>query len=264
LHQHPGREADARPATDPNVLYLRCILCTGLALLVGALAATNASAEPVDLGNPAPRWIEARFEISPPDRPGQIDTVYTEPFAAWFAPGQEPGEVTVLVDGGVVEKHLLQGEEPRPGSFSDFVWVFDAETGHVRSATVSGTLIRRLRLGLTTCDVDAQVRIRMDTRGRAGFKQRRQLLGQEYHRFCVGDGPSPCTLVEPRPYDPFSGYVNAVGEISAHSGLVQVHGFSPLGEAIFSELEGPLDERQADRLVATPASVHVSSPPPPE
>ena len=56
--------------------------------------------------------------------------------------------------------------------------------------------------------------------------------------------------------------MNAVGAIGANSGPIRFESFSPLGEAIFSELEYPLDGPWPDPLLAAPVSAHVSSPPP--
>jgi hypothetical protein len=245
------------------MLTLRCLLCAGIALLVAALEPLQALAEPMDLRDAEPRWVQVRFELSPPDRPGQTDTVYSPPFAAWLEPGERPGEVRVTVDGRIVEQHLLPDYEPRPGSFSDFVWIFDAETGHVRSAKVSGAVLRRLRLGLTSWKVTARISVEMNTRSDAGFTQPAQLLGQRVHRFCAAADPGPCTLVPARTYDPITGYVNAVGAIGANSGPVRFESFSPLGEAVFSEIDYPLDGPWPDPLLAAPATAHVSSPPPP-
>jgi hypothetical protein len=217
----------------------------------------------MDLRDPEPRWVQVRFELSPPDRPGQTDTVYSPPFAAWLECGQRPGEVSVTVDGRIVEQHLLPDHEPRPGSFSDFVWIFDAETGHVRSAKVSGAVRRRLRLGLASWKVTARIRVEMNTSSDAGFTQPANLLGQRVHRFCAAADTSPCTLVPARTYDPITGYVNAVGAIGANSGPIRFESFSPLGEAIFSELDYPLDGPWPDPLLAAPVSAHVSSAPPP-
>jgi len=165
------------------MLTLRCSLCAGIALLATALEPLQALAVPMDLRDPEPRWVQVRFELSPPDRPGQTDSVYSPPFAAWLEPGERPGEVSVTVDGRTVEQHLLTEHEPRPGSFSNFVWIFDAETGHVRSAKVSGAVRRRLHLGLTSWKVTARIHVEMDTRGDAGFTQASNLLGQPVHRF---------------------------------------------------------------------------------
>ena len=46
-------------------------LYTVLALMALLLAAP-AAAEPMDLSNPEARWVAVRFEVSPEDRPGQV------------------------------------------------------------------------------------------------------------------------------------------------------------------------------------------------
>jgi hypothetical protein len=202
------------------MLALRRLLCAGIALLAAAFEPLQALAEPMDLHDLEPRWVQVRFELSPPDRPGQTDTVYSPPFAAWLEPGEQPGEVSVTVGGRIVEQHLLPNHEPRPGSFSDFVWIFDAETGHVRSAKVSGAVRRQLRLGLASWKVTARIRIEMNTRSDAGFRQPANLLGQWVHRFCAAADSGPCTLVPTHTYNPSTGYVNAVGAIRANSGPI--------------------------------------------
>jgi hypothetical protein len=103
----------------------------------------------------------------------------------------------------------------------------------------------------------------MNTLERAGFKQPAQLLGQRVHHFCAAADKRACTLVPAHAYDPITGYVNAVGEIGANSGPVQLRSFSPLGEAIFSEIDEGLDGRWPDSLLAAPVGTHVSSAPPP-
>jgi len=244
------------------MLTLRYLLCAGIVLLAAALGPLQAIAKPMDLRDAKPRWVQVRFELSPPDQPGQTDTVYSPPFAAWLEPGERPGEVRITVDGRTVEQHLIPEQEPRPGSFSDFVWVFDAETGHVRSAQVSGAVRRQLRLGLANLKVTARIRVEMNTRSDAGFKKPAHLLGHRVHRFCAASDTGPCTLVPARSYDPNTGYVNAVGTIWANSGPFRFRSFSPLGEAIFSEIDDPLDGPWPDLLLAAPVSAHVSSPPP--
>jgi hypothetical protein len=240
----------------------RCLLCAGIALIAAAFEPLQALAEPMDLRDPEPRWVQVRFELSPSDQPGQTDTVYSPPFAAWLEPGERPGEVSVTVDGRTVEQHLLLDQEPRPGSFSDFVWIFDVETGHVRSARVSGAVRQRLQLGRASWKVTARIRIEMNTRSDAGFKKPANLMGQRVRRFCAAEDSGSCTLVPARTYDPITGYVNAVGAIGADSGAIRIESFSPLGEAIFSELDYPLDGLWPDALLAAPVSAHVSSAPP--
>jgi hypothetical protein len=45
-----------------------------------------------------------------------------------------------------------------------------------------------------------------------------------------------CELVPAQRFDPDTGYVNAVGELSARSSLLTTKSFSPIGEAIFEEV----------------------------
>lgn len=212
-------------------------------LLLSLLSQAPAFAEPMNLGDPQPRWVTARFEVSPAQRPGQLDTVYTQEFPAWFAPDDVEGRVKVTIDGGIVEQYLLAEHRPVKGSFSDYVWIFDVPSGHVTSATVAGRLIRTLDWGFFTSEVEASIRVQMATRSEtgapalAGFASPRSRLGQLLFRFCtVGDGKG-CTRVSAVPYDPRSGYVNAVGPILARSRGITTRAFSPLGEARFGEID---------------------------
>ncbi len=216
-----------------------------LVLLVAALTATVATAEPMDLGNPDARWVSVRFEVSPADRPGQIDTVYSDRIVARLEPGKHAGRVELTISGRAVEDQLLREHDPVPGSFSDFVWSFDAATGHVLSATVSGTLIRSLDLGLWTSQLEARVRFEMDTRRIAGFRGARRLLGQRVHHFCLPNPAEECHPVNASAYDSATGYVNAVGHVDVETRLMQLRTFSSLGEAIFSELDPSPDHRWA-------------------
>ena len=87
----------------PEMAMLRCLLCAGIVLTAAAFEPLQALAEPMDLRDPEPRWVQVRFELSPSDQPGQTDTVYSPPFAAWLESGERPGEVSVTVDGRTVE-----------------------------------------------------------------------------------------------------------------------------------------------------------------
>lgn len=210
----------------------------GLTLAVFAPAA---AADPVDLANPEPRWVSVRFEISPPDDPGQTNTLYSQAYPAWLQAGERPGEVQLSIDGAAMERYLRRSRDPVAGSFSDFVWHVDVATGHVRSAGFSGRLHERVGLGLS---VKAPMRVRMGTQVSAGYEAARRVLGNRYHRYCMSSSRG-CTLVEPKAYDPATGYVNAVGDIRVSSGPIEVRSFSPLGEALFSEVDAPLGERVA-------------------
>jgi hypothetical protein len=185
----------------------------------------------MDLSLDRPRRIAVRFETAPPDRPDQIDTHYTAPLAAWLEPGEHPGETRVTIDARMVERYLFGDQNPVPGSFGDFVWIFDAASGQVRSAEVSGRLRHHIAWGHF---VETPVWVHMDTLHIAGFAPPQRLLGHVYRSYCGREDPE-CTLVRARSYDPRTGYVNAVGEIVARQGPLQVRSFSPLGEAVFNE-----------------------------
>lgn len=230
-------------------MLARVVWSAALLLLSGP-----AFAVPMDLRDLRERWVVVEFEVSPPNKPYQLRTIYTEPIRAWFEPASEPGRVRVTIDGGIVERQLMRGEKPKPGSFSDFVWVFDVETGRVVSATLSGTLSRTLHWGLGRGDVEAKISAEMASDAVAGFKPPLRLLGNVLHRFCRDPENRRCTLVEGRSYDFGSGYVNAVGRMRVGSKLSATGVFSPLGEAVFSEIEG------AD---ASDATTPLTPPPPP-
>jgi hypothetical protein len=208
------------------------LLLLGLLLLLPG----SGRADPVDLLDPTPRWIDVAYEISPRDRPDQSDTRYTPKIRARLEPA-EPGFVRITVAGRDVERVLLVDDEPVPGSFSDFVWVFDASSGAVVTATVSGTLIKTLDWGLFDSKVRAAIEVTMGTGRDVGFESPRRWLGQEIFEFCDDAGDAKCRLVPAKDYDSSRGYVNAVGNLSVRFGDLVVRTFSPLGEAMFSEVE---------------------------
>ncbi len=232
----------------------------GRGALLAILAAFPAAAEPLDLGDATPRWVAVEFEVSPSDRPAQLRSRYTPRLPARLEPTQTPDNLRLTVSGRLVEKFLLTDQHPAPGSFDDFTWIFDAVTGHVRSARVSGILLRELGWGFASWKTDARVDIRMDTRQPIGFKRTR-LFGEAYHRICAEPDRSECTVVQPHALDPRTGYVNAVGTVTAQSGPLRLRSFSPLGEAVFTEIDDPFDSiwKRLDRELV---HADVASPPP--
>jgi hypothetical protein len=198
----------------------------------------------VDFSNPAPRWVEIAFEVSPRDRPGQIDTHYTPKIDAWLDT-VEPGRIRVTIDHGDVERILLAEENPIAGSFSDFVWIFEAGSGEVLSASMSGELEKELDWGLFDSKVRAAIEVDMATRRDVGFKPARRWMGQEFFATCRSIDEKRCTEVRARGYDPERGYVNAIGDLQVRFGEVVLHTFSPLGEAKLYEI--------GTSVVATPA-----------
>jgi len=230
---------------------LRCRLASTALLLL----APAASAEPMDLDNPAPRWITVRFEVSPSARPLQRDAHYTPPLPAWLEPGALPGEVKVTVAGKLVERHMMDDQEPLPGSFSDFVWTFDQRTGHVRSATLSGVILKRVPLGLSDLVVETPIHVAMDTASPAGYGRTKRLFGHRILDFCEPTTSKRCQAVRPTLYDPETGYVNALGRVSADAQVARIRSYSPLGEAVFSEAEPQLaSEGTPPVSLAPPAS----------
>jgi hypothetical protein len=218
--------------------------------LLVLLLAGPAYPSPVDLRDPRPRWVTVEFEVSPPEKPAQLDTVYTDRLPAWLEPGDTAGQVKVSIESRVVEQQLLADENPKEGSFGDFVWVFDAETGHVISAMLSGTLIREIGWGIFRSSVATSIRVEMATHKRGGFEGPKRMLGHLVFAYCEGAGRPGCTLVEAVPYDSEDGYVNAVGDLAADFHGVTLRTFSPLGEAIFRE------------ITAKPTSARSSTSPP--
>ena len=213
---------------------LPLILCCTASLL---LISGPALAAPMDLRDLQARWVAVEFEVSPSSRPYQLRTIFTGQVRAWFEPLPQSGQVRVTIRGDAVERQVLPEQKPKAGSFSDFVWVFDIETGHVVSATLSGTLWRTLDWGIVRREVETRITADMTSIGVAGFKPPLRLLGNVYHRFCDDSESSRCTLIEGQGYDFESGYVNAVGKMKVGSKVAVVGAFSPLGEAVFSEID---------------------------
>lgn len=213
--------------------FARCFLS-----LAALLVAAPAGAEPMDLSDPTARWVSVRFEVSPPDHPGQIRSRFSRRFLARLEPGE--GELRVTVAAPVVEEHLFTSQEPSPGTFSDFVWTFDPSTGHVTSARTSGVLLREIGWGFVRWKTDAAVEVAMDTYDPVGFRTSR-LMGEAYPEVCRKPDASRCTVIYPVRYDDETGYVNAVGQVTARSAGIVVRSFSPLGEAIFGEIDDPFD-----------------------
>ena len=202
-------------------------------LLICPLAAL--SAEPMRLDDPNPRWVVVQFENSPKDRPDLLDGVYTRPFAAWLEPDDQ-GRVTVRVNRDILEKDLFRENDPVAGSFSDFVWVFDRETGDVVSAAFSGAFSYTIDWGFVKSAVEAKVEARMATTRKGGFRPARRIFGRALIGYCEDVESRRCQAVPPQRYDAGRGYVNAVGYLSIDSPVKRFDTFSAVGEARFSEI----------------------------
>lgn len=208
-------------------------MCGALLLLSGRAAA----AEPLDLFDSRPREIAVSFEVSPREQPARTQAVFSRDFRAFVEPGLRPSELRVVIPAQTVEAHLLGDQNPIPQSFSDFVWTFDSETGHVVSARMRGRVEPVLDWGFMKTRTHAEIHVEMGTTGLGGFNRPRHVLGNLVFRYCAALDDPNCQLVEASPYDSQTGYVNAVGQVWVHSPVLDVWNFSPLGEAVFRELD---------------------------
>lgn len=214
------------------------LLAAGAVGLPAAPVLAGPAARPLDLSDPTPRWVEVSFESSPADLPGQLAAVWTPRYPARLAPALREGWVTVAVPPEVVERVLLRSQGAEPGTFGPFVWIFDAESGHVVAAELAGEVTRQLEIGWLRPRVRARIHAHMETLRPAGFLPARSLLGELVFEHCVPGEDPRCTDVFPRPLDPATGYVNAVGLLEARGFGHTTRSFSCLGEARFTE-RGP-------------------------
>ena len=209
-----------------------------LALTVG-VAVSPVRAEPMRLDDPTPRPVIVHFENSPRNEPALLDRSYGPPLLARIEPAGAD-LARVVIDGSSVARHLFGDDAPDPGSFSDFVWLFDVRSGHVLDARLEGSIVQQIDWGFVRSATSAHVRARMSTREQAGFLPARRVLGNWVFRHCDPSEVSGvgCRPVEAVRYDSELGYVNAVGVIEVATPLgIDAQTFSPLGEAIFLELE---------------------------
>lgn len=208
-----------------------------LGVALASLLVTAARAEPLDLSDPTPRWIEVRFEISPEDAPGRLDHAWSPARRAFLEPIVGQRAIRIRIPREELERQLRSnGTDPVDGSFSEFVWTLDPATGHVLAAELSGRVREVFSLGFLRSAAEIEIRVEMTTRAVAGYRPVHQILGQPLHAFCAGpEQARDCTLVQPSLYDPHRGYVNAVGSLRAVSALAHIQTFSPLGEVVFSE-----------------------------
>ena len=228
-----GSEDDVAQPTDLSLARTTLAIVFAIATCGGSARASD----PMDLGDPRPRPVSVRFETSPSDQPGRLASFYTDAVPAWFEPADMPGQVRVTITGEAVETRWFHNQRLRRGSFSDYVWIFDAATGDVVSAHLRGTLVRSFDFGVLQSDIETEIEAEMTTHTRAGFEPGRLRLGQLVFPFCLRDG-GDCTIVTPVRYDRRTGYVNAVGALVGRAMGAAARSFSPLGEAIFSEADG--------------------------
>lgn len=213
------------------------VIAIGVVLSISTEAQATAGA--LDLLDPTPRDVVVSFEVSPRESPAQTNAEFSREFKASLEPGARPSEVRVVIPAKTVEEHLLGSQRPIPNSFSDFVWTFDVETGHVISAHLQGRVTPELDWGFMTTETEADIQVEMGTARIGGFKRPRRILGQLVFSYCTNTEDPGCHLVETAPFDRATGYVNAIGQVWVHSTIVDLWNFSPMGEAIFREVDRP-------------------------
>ena len=223
----------------------RQTLAWGLANLLGWCTAVAVRAEPLDLFDARPREIAVSFEVSPREAPARTRAVFSREFSAFVEAGTRDSQLRVVIPAHTVEHFLLSDDNPVHESFTDFVWTFDVETGHVLSAQLEGRVKPELDFGLLKTTIHAEIEVEMQTTGQAGFRRPRHVLGNLVFRYCSETDDPGCRLVEATPYDPRTGYVNAVGRVLVRSPVMDVRNFSPLGEARFRELDVSHDRFEA-------------------
>jgi hypothetical protein len=205
------------------------------AVLVACVPVSSAVAEPLHLDERRARPIHVAIELSPPELPARLDHHYSERVVAWFEPGPGPARATVRIAGTDMER-VLRSYDPVAGSFGDYVWIFDTLTGHVLSASLDGAFHQRLDWGPMHTQVRADVSARMSTLQMAGHLAPRRRMGHAVFEHCLIED-ADCHTVAPRPLDPTTGYVNAVGKLVVEVvGSLGTQTFSPLGEAVFTEM----------------------------
>ena len=197
--------------------------------------AGEALGQALDLTNPRARMISVAFESSDSELPGSLDQTYNTPVQGWFSPGPGPGQARVRIPASQVEG-MISDHKPVPGTFSDFVWIFDAHTGHVESASFAGVVRPTISWGFFETEIETAILTELRTSVSAGFREPEKRFGQRVFRYCE-DASLACHRIQPAPLDPRSGYVNAVGKVHAVAlGGIETESFSPMGEAIFREI----------------------------
>ena len=197
--------------------------------------AGEAQGQALDLTNPEARMISVTFENSGSELPGALNRKYGTPVQGWFVPGPGPGQALVRIPASQVEG-MVSAYKPVPGTFSDFVWIFDIQTGHVESASFAGVVKPTVSWGFFETEVETAIVTEMRTSVSAGFREPEKRFGQMVFSYCE-DASLACHRIQPAPLDARSGYVNAVGRVRAVApGGIETESFSPMGEAIFQEV----------------------------
>lgn len=205
-----------------------------ITILIPLAAATRANAnDPMDLARTEARWISVQVINA---LPGERHPRPGPPARAWYAVGDRPGERVVTVPGPEVERIFFANRSPVDRSFSDFVWVFDAETGHVLSASFTGMVSEPVWIGPLQATARVAIAARLSTRMPGGYRRPRRIAGRTVTGYCADSDLPECTAVEPAAYDPETGWVRANGAVCASWRSLRTLAYTTMGQARFLEL----------------------------
>jgi hypothetical protein len=226
-----------------------------LALLTDPTRAMAGDA--MDLERLEPRWVEVQVVTT---SPGDPVPRFSEPVAAWYE--AEEAWRTVTIPGGAVERIFFAERSPVEQCFSDFVWVFDAATGHVTSASFSGLVDEPIRIGPVRSSARVRILVALSTRVTGGYDAPRELAGRTVIAYCPDVERAGCTAVTSSTYDPESGWVRANGAVCAVWHSFRTLAYTSLGQARFRELDRPseLDALHAHARPGSPPSDRTGDP----
>ena len=213
-------------------MRFRSMLVAIAVLLAGPGAAV--ADPPMDLARREARWVTVQVDST---SPGEGRPRLSHPAKAWYEVGARPSERVVTVPGSEVERVLFAGRRPATGSFSDFVWHFDAATGHVEEASFSGVVTEPIRIGPLRTVARVSIEVLLSTRMPGGYRRPRHVAGRTVTDYCADSDRSGCTAVATATYDPESGWVRANGAVCASWRAFRTLVYTSMGQARFAELE---------------------------
>lgn len=213
-----------------RLLRMKALFAAAISLVAGEGAAAS---DPMDLRRTDARSVELQVVIASP-RDGRLSL--SPLVRGRFEAGPAKNQRTVTVPGAEVERVLLPDQNPVAASFSDFVWTFDADTGSVLSASLSGLVDQPIHVGPMQLVARVAISFALSTQTRAGYGPPHPLAGQTVVSFCDPDA-SECTAARNADYDASTGWVQANGPVCAVWHSFQTRAYTTLGHARFFELD---------------------------
>ena len=227
-------------------------------LLAGIGRAT--AVQPMDLANPEARWVSVQVVTT---SPGDPHPRLSPPARAWYELGPQAGERLITVPGSEVEAVLFADRSPVDRSFSDFVWILDAESGHVSAASFSGRVHEPVEIGPLRTAAQVSIAVLLSTHMPGGYQRPRRIAGRTVIGYCADSGRPDCSGVAGAVYDAESGWVRANGAVCASWRSLRTLAYTSLGHARFAELRpGPSPSAPPQRARAAPprAAAHTGAP----